>query len=386
MNKEDALKHFEATYVVPKTLEKLFQTEEYYHKHRDELGEGFIRSYGAICRNIKEKQVTGDIGKVGYIHYSLLRSSLIVKRPSYRIDVYNKEWYFDPDQKELVGEYDEDRIFSYLDELEKELEEDRKRYMGLISPADLESIKLREAAKFNHFIIDLADYALNSGLIIPDFNAIAKEDEMEVRVGEYYDASEVVYKEDQREKNSDRIKEWFEDKYEDLYVAEVLKNLDLSAGDYQGLDLRRVDFRGSNLAGSKLRECLLIKTRFADGVLNGADLSQALIYDADFSRADLKNAVFFQAEGSLGLRGSMIFDVYSLSGVKFVGADLEKTNFQYANLQGADFRGAHFKETDFSGANLKNAFFNKVNMNELDLSMEQKVDIVWVEHLNTIAN
>jgi uncharacterized protein YjbI with pentapeptide repeats len=131
---------------------------------------------------------------------------------------------------------------------------------------------------------------------------------------------------------------------------------------------------------------LLIKTRFADGVLNGADLSQALIYDADFSRADLKNAVFFQAEGPLGLQASMVFGVYSLSGVKFVGADLEKANFQYANLQGADFRGAHFKETDFSGANLKNAIFNKANMNELDLSMEQKVDIVWVEHLNAIAN
>lgn len=379
MDKAEALAHFEENYVQAKLIEKLLQTEEYFRSHQDELADEFLRSVGAIGMKINLMQSKGEIGKVGYINYGMLRSSILDRSPIYRINVYNKEWYFDREQKECQGEYDGNSVFRFLDELETELDEPRKRYFGAISPVDLELVKLREAAKFNQFIIHLAGYALNKGDSIEELSNIAKEEEFEVRVGEYYDLSEVVYKEDTRGKGSEAVKEWLEDKHEDQYVAAVLKNLDLSGGDYGGIDLRRVDFSGSRLRQCGLQECLLIKAGFRKCLLNDTDFSGAMIHDADFSGANLKGAAFFGAEGSRGIREALISGIYSLSGVNFAGANLTETDFRYANLPGADFRNANFQNTDFQGANLKNARFSESDLEQVDFTEEQRESVVWVK-------
>lgn len=378
MDKAEALAHFEENYVQAKLIEKLMQTEEYLLSHQEELTDEFIHSLRAIGLKISRMQSEGEIGKVGYINYGMLRSSILDRSPIYRINVYNKEWYFDMGQKECQGEYDGNSVFRFLDELEDELDEPRKRYFGAISSVDLELVKLREAAKFNQFIIHLAGYALNIESI-EELSNIAKEEEFEVRVGEYYDLSEVVYKEDIRKKDSEAVKEWLEDKHEDQYVAAVLKNLDLSGGDYGGTDLRRVDFSGSRLRQCDLQECLLIKTRFRKCFLIDTDFSGAMIHDADFSGANLRGAAFFGAEGARGIREGLTSGIYSLSGVNFAGADLSETDFRYANLQGADFRNANFQNTDFQGANLNNARFSESNSDQADLTEEQRGSVIWVK-------
>lgn len=379
MEKAEALAHFEDNYVRAKLIEKLLQTEKYFLNHLDELADEFLRSVRAIGLKIIRMQSEGEIGKVGYINYGMLRSSILDRSPIYRIDVYNKEWYFDTEQKECQGEYDGNSVFRFLNEFESELEEPRKRYFAVISPVDLELIKLREAAKFNQFIIHLAWYALNKGETIQELSNIAKEEEFEVRVGEYYDLSEAVYKEDARSKDPEAVKEWLEDKHEDQYVAAVLKNLDLSGGDYAGIDLRRVDFSGSRLRQCGLQECLLIKARFRKCFLNDTDFSGAMIHDADFSGADLKGAVFFGAEGARGIREALTSGIYSLSGVNFAGADLTETDFRYANLQGADFRGANLQNTDFHGANLNKARFSESDSDQVDLTEEQRESVIWAK-------
>jgi|GEM_PF-1309698 len=334
VTKAEALEHFGRVYVQERVWKKLMQAEEYYHRHYGELKDGFLRSFQAIVEEIRRRQAVGALGPVGYIQYSMLRSALLAKRPTHRIDVYNEKWYFDSTQKECQGEYDGSTIFNFLDELVDELDEPRKRYFGVISPADLELIKRQEAAKFNQFIIHLAGQALRQAEKEGQIPEFTKANEFEVRVGEYYDLSEVVYKEDLREKDAEEIKEWLEDKHQDQYVAAVLRNLDLSAGDDEGIDLRRVDMCGSDFSGSNLQKCLLINSCLSGCTMVQTDFSHALIHEADFQDANLSRAVFQGVDGACGIRAAVVTGIFSLTGVNFAGANLEAADFTGAALPG----------------------------------------------------
>jgi uncharacterized protein YjbI with pentapeptide repeats len=377
--KSDSWEHFEQNYVRPKVREKLLQAEAYLLKHQDQLAEEWLQSFRKICLKIKLMQSKGDINRVGFIQYSMLRSSILERKPRYLINVYHKDWYFDPAQKECREDYYCGRIFRFLDQLEQELEEPRKRYLDQITPVDLEQVKLREADQFNQCIVHLAEYALNQGETVPEFTEIAKEEEIEVRVGEYYDTSEVVYKEDMRVKDPEEIREWLEDKLENRYVAAILKNLDLSGGDYRGIDLRRADLRGSNLSKSNMMECLLIKAKLQSSFLQEVNFTGASLHDTDFSGADLRDAIFFGADGAKGVAATYAAGIYSFTGVNFNGANLEGADLRYANLQGADFRGARLVKTDFHGANLRNAIFSKAAFQVVNFAENQGDKIIWVD-------
>jgi uncharacterized protein YjbI with pentapeptide repeats len=377
MNRIEALAHFENNYVQAKVLEKILQAESYLWQNRDQLAAEFRESLRIICRKIKALQMDGQLDKVGFINYALLRSALLTKKPQYRIDVYNKEWYFAPTQPECPGEYDASRIWRFLDGLEAELEEPRRLYLNQITPVYLEQVKLREAVPFNQLIISLADYALHQDAPIAELTEIFKEAEFEVRVGEYYDVSEVVYKEDRRPKELEVIKEWLEDKHENQYIAAVLQKLDLSGGDYRELNLRRVDFGGSNLSDSKFVNSTLIKARFNNCLLNQADFSEAVIHDANFNGAELKQANLFAVQGVRGMAETMESQIYSVWGVNFRGADLTKADLRHADLRGADFRGAQLLQTKFYGAKLDNATFDQAALSNLDLNATQIKTINW---------
>jgi uncharacterized protein YjbI with pentapeptide repeats len=379
LNKAESLKDFEQNYLREHVLEKLLRAEDYLLKHHDELAEEWRQSLRNICLKIKTMQSKGEINRVGFIQYSMLRSSILERQPRYLINVYHKDWYFDPVQTECREDYYCSRIFQFLDQLEQDLEEPRKRYLDQITPVDLEQIKLREADKFNQWVVYLAGYVLNQGEPVPEFREIAREEELEVRVGEYYDTSEVVYKEDLRVKDAEATREWLEDKLENRYVAAILKNMDLSGGDYQGIDLRRADLRGSNLSQSNLAECLLIKAKLDSSVLRAVNFTGASLHDADFSGADLQNAIFFGAEGAKGIAATYAAGIYSFTGVNFRGADLEGTDFRYANLQGADFRGARLARADFHGANLRHAIFSNAAHREAQIDETQADKILWMD-------
>jgi uncharacterized protein YjbI with pentapeptide repeats len=379
MNRTEALEHFEKNYVQNRLEEKILQAQSCLLQHRDELVKEFRESLRAVCRRIKVMQEAGKLDKVGFITYAMLRSAILAKQSRYRIDVYNKEWYFDTAQPECSGTYDGSRIFSWLDELELELTESGKLYLHQVTPVDLEKIKLREAAKFNQLIIHLADYALHQEESLAELAEIAKEDEFEIRVGEYYDVTEVVYKEDRHSKDPEATKEWLEDRHENQYGAAVFSNLNLSGGNYRELNLWRADFSGSNLTGSNFANSMLIKTRFKNCLLNWADFSNATIHDADFNGAQLIQANFFAVRGAGGIVATLAQQVYSVWGVNFSGANLTEADFRYADLRGADFRGAQLAQAKFSGAKLERAIFDKSILPTLNLDHTQTAGIIAVE-------
>lgn len=369
MTRTEALSYFNENYARPQINEKLFALDEYFHTNKDSLRQAFVESVREICLNIRDKQNKGEKGKIGFITYSMLRTALAEGKHTVLIEALNKDWFLD--FEECQAEYDASWAFDFLDEAIKEFKNLIKPYMGNIVASDVDRIGLLEAAKFNQYIISLARYSMPEVILLKEFDEIDKEDELEIRVGEFRDMSEIVYKEDIREKDPVKIKEWLGEKLENEYSYEVFKNLDLSGGDYKCIDFKYTEFRNSNLSNSKFEDCVLVGTKFCGSNLIGTDFSKSFIHDANFSNCKLKGSVFYKAEGASGLIDRTCWEMPGFIGVNFCGADLEGVDFEAADLEGAVFIDANLKGVNFLGANLKYAVFLERDLRELDLDERQ---------------
>lgn len=376
MKREEALTHFTETYLKTKTDEKLIALDKYFHENKSRLIAGFIDSFKSICIKIKEMQAKGVKGKIGYINYCMLRTSILERNYRMLIEALDKDWFLD--LRECHAGYEANWAFRILEELGYELSDLAKLYIGNIVGSDIERIKLKEAGKFNEYVKCLARYAIPEAVKIKEYQEIQREEEFEIRVGEYRDSSEIVYKEDTRTKNSKEIKEFLEEKLVDEYSYEVYTNLDLSKGNYKEADFRYTDFGKSNLSNSNMSKCMLVGTKFKHGILEETDFSNSIMYGADFGQCKLKGANFYRAAGPAEVCGSSSWEMPSFEGVNFRGADLENTDFESADLRGAVFIDANLKGTNFAGANLENAVFSDKDASLLALDERQYTVVKWL--------
>ncbi|PZM61938.1 hypothetical protein [Paenibacillus dendritiformis] len=193
MNKEEAIQHFMDVFVATKKASKLLELEKYYRTHQEELVIGFLNSFREICQLIRRQQEEEQKGKIAYITYSMLRSELLANRGVCIIEAFDHRWYLD--KEKCVSHYDASWAFQFLHELMRELEPERKRYAGLIHAADMDQIKLAEAVHFFRHVSSLAIHAVSQAIELDEYIAIEKHDGLEVRIGEYFDISEMIYKE-----------------------------------------------------------------------------------------------------------------------------------------------------------------------------------------------
>ena len=375
MNREEALQHFKETYVSKKCNEKLFALEEFYQKNVNDLIPGLVEAFRQICIKAKKMQQENKKGKIGYITFSMLRTSIAEGKHKCLVEAFDDSWFLD--FQECSTEYDASWAFKFLDELGTELEEKRRMYAGSITASDLERIKLLEAQKFNRYVMALVRYGMPRMEALKEYQELSKEEEFIVRAGEYKDETEMVFKGDASIKDPLKTKEWLDEKLEEAeYTFENFKSLDLSEGDYADIDLSYADFRGSNLSKSRLAGCELVGTRFEGSCMDEADLSGAYIFEADFKGCSLKDADFYEAEGSRGIKEEEWDDCGYLA-VNFENADLGGADFEDADLKGAIFTGANLKGTKFTGANLENAVFSWKDKDIIELLEEQLKVIQW---------
>ena len=70
-----------------------------------------------------------------------------------------------------------------------------------------------------------------------------------------------------------------------------------------------------------------------------------------------------------------------LKDCSFIGADLRRANFAYADLRGAHFVTADLTEAVFQGANLRGADFVAADFGEVELyDAEYDDDTEWPDH------
>lgn len=372
MNRSETLELFVNEHVKKLSLEKILNLEEYYQKNKESLKKEFIESFLSICKKADNKE------NIGYITYSMLRTNLIENNKNYIVEVSDNTWFLD--REKIISKFNSSFAFNFLKELEVELKELKKPYTK-IKDYDIENIVLKEATKYNEYIVSLARYSLKNIEEIEEFKKLDLNEEFEVRVGEFRDITETVFKIDTRKKNPYVVKTLFEEKDEDdNHSYEVYRDLNLKEGDFSNLDFRYADFRGSDLSKSNLRECVLTGVNFKDCILKNIDFRDASIYEVNFENSDLSGSNFSRVVGNNGLITTFMREKWTMPGfekVSFKNANLENVKFKNADLRGADFESANIKNTVFIGSDLRGAIFSSGSEKLLGLSENQKKNIIW---------
>ncbi|MGW9529307.1 pentapeptide repeat-containing protein [Paenibacillus terrae] len=351
MNREEVFRHFTNEIYEPLKHRMLFALEVYFQNHKHTLAETFRNSLEQILGKVKLMQQEGNKQPLGYISYSMLRTELANGRATYLVEAMDKRWFMD--LHPCRDTYDAEWAFRYLDEWETELSKHAKKYGGRIGLDDIQRMKLRAAVHIHQYIIALSRFSVTEEWL----DEIQLEDVFELRVGEYLDRSEVVYKRDVRVKDSTVMKEWLEEKKPYDYIHEVFRGIDGSQGHYEGIRLQYADLSESSFNNGVFAGGNMIGSRWNKTCLQEADFSGCLIQEARFEQANLRGASFRDAVAVPGIYQSERWERPGFQPVSFAGADLTEAEFQGAYLQGADFTGAILQGANFMGAAFEGACF-----------------------------
>lgn len=376
MNKAEAWEHFVNLYGDEFSRAKIMELEQRFRQRLEQFIREFVESFREICTQIRTMQSRNEKGKISYITYSMLRTAILDRRPVYLVEAFDKDWFLDP--AECQVRYHPAWAWELLYQLGLELEEKRKLYLNQISQAKLKSFILQETDLYHRYIIRLARYAMDQARQLPEFQVIEREPEFEVRVGEYLDLSELVYREIRLPEDPDVRKAWIAANPDLACTYGALTDLNLAQGDYWGIDLQYSDLRGSNLSQSNLSFSTLTGAKFNRASLAESDLQEAWIFEADFGECDLRGA---NLSGAIGTDGRNVHygEKPGFQPVNFRGANLQDAVFKDAKLCGANFYGANLINTDFEGADLQDAVFAKSESMILNLSETQRQQISWQE-------
>ncbi|MCC3380899.1 pentapeptide repeat-containing protein, partial [Paenibacillus farraposensis] len=277
-------------------------------------------------------------GHIGYITYSMLRTTWLEQQPVYLVEAADALWMLDA--KPISLEYDASWIFSYWTHLREQILAEALKQQVSLSELQWEQIMLVAAGYLHTMIVSLIREAMKQAVGLPEFRALEREEAFEIRVGEYMDHSVSVYREERRAMDASVIKSWLEEKEAYAYSYQALTQVDLSSGDYSSLDFRHTAFRQIKMEHSRLHSCILAGTVWQEAQLDGIDLSYSLLHGADFSGCSLHGAVLDAVSGNraYGSDEWLDWEPFGWDGVNFTGASLQGTSFQSAQLQGAVFQ------------------------------------------------
>ncbi|HEY2492973.1 MAG TPA: pentapeptide repeat-containing protein [Paenibacillus sp.] len=365
INKDEAIKHLYESTFLPTIESDVSDLQIYFRQHRTLLVEQFVESFRGICRLINNIQQNQAKDPIGYIHYSMLRTSMLEGNAHYLIEAYSSKWYWD--DVECLSYYDAGWAYQSLESMTNTLEMTRKKYMNLIDNSDIQRMILQNLGYYNQFVIALARSSLSQAVKLTEYQQINKTDCLRVRIGEFKDYSEDVHVDDRTQKDERSIRRQLKSRTTDLGCAyKSFTGIQLYDEMMDDIDLRYTDFSRSNLQGSKFTNCLLTGTQWNGCQLRHVDFSFSQLCDADFRDCDLEGARFVHID-SRGIQDKLL-QVPGLIGLNFENANLEDVDFSYAELEGANFHNAIMKNTTIL----------KENLNKLNLSEVQIESIHWI--------
>lgn len=362
MNREEALKEITTGILEPAMTEAISSLETEFHAQKEQLIEAFIGSFREMSLKIKAMQDKGNKAPIAYIHYSLLRSSILQQRYTYLVEAYSEEWY--SDEAECLSLYDASWAFKSFVSLQQMLSQKLKMYFKLFHPGDGERVMLTYVPYYHQFIVAIARMAICQAMDLPEAQQIAKADTFRVRIGEFKDISEDIYVCHQKSGTLKSLRKLQRQAGQLAYRA--FTGITLHGQNLDNTEMRYADFRLSHLTECRIRGCVMIGTRWTGSTLCSTDFSYSLVSDADFRHCDLRGASFSHVSGK-GFRDNLN-----------CSPGLQGISFAHANLEGADFTGATLYNADFEGANLRGAVFPEEDVLKYNLNDQQLKSIIMV--------
>jgi len=290
MTKEKARKLFEeeVSAISVQQMEKL--TKYMFVEQFEYLTQQFCGCFKDYCQKIVQMQQAGEKGSLGYIHFSLLYTDILARNYQLRIDAYDKNWY--SDRVECIGTYDVGDMCLFLDEFTDILLAERKKYVFSVSEADVKQLVIEESVKYRAAIIGLIRQVFYQTDLASVFQEVLREDLFIISVGDFQDASTIVYKEDRNPKEAKDIKELLGEKQEVGHTYEVFEHLDLSGSKFQNLNLAYSSGEGSDFSNSNFQNARILFCKFPQAVFKQVNFSEAFLLGTDFSGATLEDVDF----------------------------------------------------------------------------------------------
>ncbi|MBZ5796855.1 hypothetical protein K8353_43095, partial [Burkholderia contaminans] len=109
-----------------------------------------VEEFRGYCRDIRQEQLQGRKGKIGYITYPMLRTTWLEERPTYLVEVANALWVLDPEP--IRFEWDTSWTYSYWTDLQQKLRREVEKQHVSLPELEWEQVML-EAAVHIHVLV-----------------------------------------------------------------------------------------------------------------------------------------------------------------------------------------------------------------------------------------
>ncbi|WP_427181560.1 pentapeptide repeat-containing protein [Paenibacillus sp. TC-CSREp1] len=344
MDRKESVLHFYTHQVEPARARLMDDLQHTLHTRHTELTADFLSHFRLLIQEISDAQKRGAKGRIAYIQYSMLRTELLGGAMNILVEACDASWLLD--RTPIRSFYSSQWAYECLERMLNGLREELPRYQGSVAAVELDRIMLREAALMNRYLVYFIRRCFRELEDVEWHSLMETEQIFEVRVGEYLDASECVFRIDGRNRSIAEIGEALEesDGLEVMYGH--FQELDMSRMVCSDLDFRYSRFERIDLHSTDFQRCVLIGTHWRNCSLEDTDFTGSILYGADFSGCSLERAVFREIIGEAGHPEGLA-----------QGPAYDALNFENSNLSGADFRGASLRGAVFRGANLTNTLW-----------------------------
>lgn len=315
-----------------KSKELLVNLDNYVKTHLEQLITQFTDCFCEYCDRIYQMQQRGAKGPISYIHFSVLRTNMLLKKHEIRMDAYDENWYMD--SVECSGWYPVGAFYSYLEEYGEIVEELRRQSSGKISLAEAQKRVFTESNFYLFYVAELIRIGMRKAVHTESYQKVKRAPIFVVCIGGFMDRFDIIYKEDHTVKDSKEVNRYLQSREQTLFSYEFYENLDLSKGNYEDLEFQYSSFAGCDLSKSSWYKSRILFGSFKNTILKDTKMEKTKIFDTDFSGATLECVSFAGAK---------------LKNISFAGAKLKQVDFSKALLaEEMNFKDAKLVDCKFA--------------------------------------
>ena len=168
------------------------------------------------CNKIRMMQQAGKKEKIAYIHFSVLRTNILLKKHEIRIDAFDENWYMDP--IECSYSYPVNEIYTYLEKYSNVVEELWKQSTDLNDFSDVYRKVFLESNIYLFYVAEIIRQGMRKLIETEEYKSVAKAECFVVCIGGYMDKFDILYKEDLVKYNINPSRDLItEEEYKDNY-------------------------------------------------------------------------------------------------------------------------------------------------------------------------
>lgn len=191
VNKEEILNEFLEKYVGDRWNEEFDHIDEIYKNNKNSIEENLKFKFDSVCKLGISLQNQGLKGKIKYIYFSLLRTSLLENKGEFRIDLYDERWFLDKVEcsVNINLEFVYNSLFKHMEELKNK----KKEYGRVITDMDIEEIILLESNVYHVLSVEFFRNFIDELITVPSYKELKKSTDIKIMAGEFMDAADLIY-------------------------------------------------------------------------------------------------------------------------------------------------------------------------------------------------